>query len=364
MSMIKTQIWEDIPEKKGFVRYVGQRKLQEVFSELEAFLKKENIYPDEYLLLSDDKSDALFPQGDIRCYAQWGNSEGIYIELDVLAPATKDTPAKWVNVASGKTLAQTSEAFDRMQYIAGRIYKALCGDHCQSPRYMSLSTNQDAKITYECLTYKLESELGCYMKQELLHSQVSIGKASRKLGMMLTVLSILREPRVFAELPPDKLEQLYHMENALEVICDMCASVSEADLYEIEDIIASAPEFTGSTTKQKKDDLEDGYYYGFTHFTRMDYKDIPHPDFVDQVTFGVYARAGGCLSEASVLWTPLGGRLVPYFQIFEDGITAAFSARFLKVVDEVRSMGDFTPEQLSRMLIEQGYEDDSDTRLQ
>ena len=53
--------------------------MQEVFAELEAYLKKENIYPDEYLLLSDDSPDALFPKGDIRCYAQWGGSEGIYM---------------------------------------------------------------------------------------------------------------------------------------------------------------------------------------------------------------------------------------------------------------------------------------------
>ena len=43
MSVIETQIWEEIPEKKGYVRYVGQRKLVEVFNELEAYLKKEGI---------------------------------------------------------------------------------------------------------------------------------------------------------------------------------------------------------------------------------------------------------------------------------------------------------------------------------
>ena len=50
MSVIETQIWEEIPEKKGYVRYVGQRKLVEVFNELEAYLKKEGICPEEYFL--------------------------------------------------------------------------------------------------------------------------------------------------------------------------------------------------------------------------------------------------------------------------------------------------------------------------
>lgn len=365
MYTIQTQIWEEVPDKKGFVRYVGQRKLQEVFSELEAFLKKENIYPDEYLLLSDDSPDALFPQGDIRCYAQWGNSEGIYVELEVLVAATNESPAKWVNIASGKTLAQSSEAYNRMQYIAGRIYKAFCGEGFRSPRYLVLNNNSEKKITYERLMSKLETEVGDYMKNELLHKQTPIGEKARKLGMMLTILSVIREPRTYADLPQDKIEQMYDIENILEVLCDMCASVTEADLFEIGDIIASVPAFTGSAATQKKhSELDDEYYYGFTHFNRMDYKDIPHSDFVDQVTFGVYARTGGCLSEASVSWTPLGGRMIPCFQIFEDGITAAFSAKFQKVVDELRSMGDFTPEQLSAVLIEQGYEDDSDTRLQ
>ncbi len=363
MCMIETQIWEDVPEKKGYVRYVGQRKLHEVFAELEAFLKKENIYPDEYLLLTrDNDPDALFPKGDIRCYAQWGNSEGIYIELEVLTEATKDSPARWVNVASGKTLSQSAEAYDRMQYIAGRIYKAFCGDSFQSPRYMILDNKGEKEITYDRLMSKLEAELSDYMKRELLHKQTPIGELSRKLGFMLTILSVIREPRAYADLPQDKVEQLYDIENILEILCDMCSSVSEADLYEISDIIASAPTFVQDGVEQtvEKEESTDEYYYGFTHFQRMDYNDIPHSEFVDQVTFGLYARSGGGVSEASVLWTHLDGRIVPYIRVFEDGIKAAFSMKFLAVVDKLRTMGDFTPGQLSHLLIEQGFEDDSD----
>ena len=364
MSIIETQIWEDVPDKKGYVRCVGQRKMQEVFAELEAFLKKEDIYLDEYLLLSDDSPDALFPKGDIRCYAQWGNSEGIYIELEVLTKATKDTPARWVHVATGKTLDQTSEGYDRMQYIAGRIYKAFCGDNFQSPRYLILDNKGEKEITYERLMSKLETELGDYMKRELLHKQAPVGEVSRKLGMMLTILSIIRDPRTYADLPQDKVEQLYDVENILEVLCDICASVSEADLYEIGDIIASAPTFVQNVAERpKKEDPVSEYYYGFTHFMRMKYKDIPHPESVDEITFGLYAREGGCASEASVLWTHLDGRIVPYIRVFEDGIKAAFSTKFLAVVDKLRAMGEFTPAQLSHLLIEQGFEDDSDESL-
>ena len=364
MCMIETQIWEDVPDQKGYVRYMGQRKLQEVFAELEAFLKKEDIYPDAYLLLADDSAEALFPRGDIRCYAQWGSSEGIYLELEVLTGATKDAPAKWVNIASGKTLEQTSKAYDRMQYIAGRIYKAFCGDNFQSPRYLILNNRVEKEITYERLMSKLETELGDYMKRELLHKQTPIGEMSRKLGMMLTIFSVIRDPRAYADLPQDKVEQLYDTENILEVLCDMCASVSEADLFEIGDIIASAPTFVQhAAARPKAENPANEYYYGFTHFMRMKYRDISHEEFVDEITFGLYAREGGCASEASVLWMPLDGKTVPCIRVFEDGIKAAFSTKFLTVVDKLRPMGDFTPAQLSHLLIEQGFEDDSDEPL-
>lgn len=66
MSVIETQIWEEIPEKKGYVRYVGQRKLVEVFNELEAYLKKEG-----------DLSGGVFP-ADARCAAGYLVPEGRY----------------------------------------------------------------------------------------------------------------------------------------------------------------------------------------------------------------------------------------------------------------------------------------------
>ena len=39
MSRIETEIWEPHPEKKGMVRYVGQRKTGDIFRDVEMFLK-------------------------------------------------------------------------------------------------------------------------------------------------------------------------------------------------------------------------------------------------------------------------------------------------------------------------------------
>lgn len=247
MSVIETQIWEAVPDKKGYVRYVGQRKLVEVFNELEAYLKKEDIYPEEYFLQTHDaRPDTLFPRGDIRCYAQWGGSEGIYIELEVLVGATKDSSYKIVHIATGKTLDESAEAYDRMQYIAGRIYKAFCGEGFQPSRYCIADSGGEKEVTHESLLKKLGRECAAYMKRELLHKETPIDAISDKLGKMMTILSVIKKPKVYAALPKEKIEELYSTENVLDILCEMCSSVSEADSFEIEDIIASAPSFVRS----------------------------------------------------------------------------------------------------------------------
>ena len=186
---------------------MGKRKLVEVFNELEAYLKKEDIYPEEYFLQTHDaRPDTLFPRGDIRCYAQWGGSEGIYIELEVLVGATKDSSYKIVHIATGKTLDESAEAYDRMQYIAGRIYKAFCGEEFQPSRYCIIDSSEKKEVTHERLLKKLGQECTTYMKRELLHKQTLIDDVSGKLGMMMTILSVIKKPKVYAALPKEKID--------------------------------------------------------------------------------------------------------------------------------------------------------------
>ncbi len=129
MSIIETEIWEPSEDKKGTVSYVGQRKIGEIFDELCEFLKKENIYPDEYFLLNSElKRDAHIPKiQDVICYAQWGGSEGVYLEVRLVVEKN-DKQYIMIKFATGKTLGETSADYDRMQYIAGRIYKAFTSE--------------------------------------------------------------------------------------------------------------------------------------------------------------------------------------------------------------------------------------------
>ncbi len=109
--------------------HVGQRKIGDIFDELCKYLKKENIYPDEYFLLNSElKRDALIPKiQDVICYAQWGGSEGVYLEVKLVVEKN-NRQYIMIEFATGKTLGETSADYDRMQYIAGRIYKAFTSE--------------------------------------------------------------------------------------------------------------------------------------------------------------------------------------------------------------------------------------------
>lgn len=129
--MINTEIWEPVPEKPGYVQAVGQRKTEDVFRELLEFLQKEKLMPEEYFLMSAGFAQRypLFPKtDDFRCYAQWGASEGIYLEVELLVRNEGVGKMEAIPFATGKTLDESPEGYDRMQYIAGRIYRVFTSD--------------------------------------------------------------------------------------------------------------------------------------------------------------------------------------------------------------------------------------------
>ena len=119
MSRIETEIWNPIPEKPGYVRYCGQRKIKEVFEDLKRFLIEENLYPSEYFSLNYEFKRIIEKEiprvQNIYCYAQWGANEGIYfdVELEIKHP-TENRYTRQI-FATGKTLERSSESYDRMQ---------------------------------------------------------------------------------------------------------------------------------------------------------------------------------------------------------------------------------------------------------
>ena len=92
-----------------------------------------------------------------------------------------------------------------MQYIAGRIYKAFCGEGFQPSRYCIIDSGEKKEVTHERLLKKLRGECTAYMKRELLHKQTPIDYVSDKLGMMMTILSVIKKPKVYEALPKEKI---------------------------------------------------------------------------------------------------------------------------------------------------------------
>ena len=132
MPRIELENWEPVPDKPGCVRSVGTRTAREVFKDMESFLWEENLYPDDYFSLDWDfrkKEDEPLPHVDnVICYAAWGGSEGVYFEVEFVVRHPTDHRRMLVGFATGKTLGETAKDYDRMQYIAGRLYRALMGD--------------------------------------------------------------------------------------------------------------------------------------------------------------------------------------------------------------------------------------------
>ena len=142
MKKIETEIWVPSKEHPNCVKYKGQRNAREVYTEIRDLLKAEDLMPDEYFIISSkfDNINVNVPKVvDVICYAKWGGSEGIYLHVDFIVENTTYNIYEPVNFAVGKSLKETTEAFDRMQYIAGRIYRAFMGDGTVHDRYMKIT---------------------------------------------------------------------------------------------------------------------------------------------------------------------------------------------------------------------------------
>ena len=158
LKTIETEFWEPVPDKPGMVRYAGQRKSNEIFNELKAALEKAGLLPDEYFTMNPN-FPAVFPRGDIRCYAQWGGSEGVYLEITVVfEPITGVGLKDSVRFATGKTLDKSDFAYNKMQYIAGICYKLLAGASFSPCRYAATKAPTDEDVL-ESLKREVRQEL-------------------------------------------------------------------------------------------------------------------------------------------------------------------------------------------------------------
>ncbi len=240
MHKIETDIWVPNEEKKGYVKYAGQRKVREVWEELCTVLREEGLYPPEYFLLGRDfENRELFPKlADLYCFTRWGSNEGIYIDIDMLITDEEEKNYKQVHFATGKSLGETEEEFDRMNYIAGYIYRLFMGDGSTHVRYM-LIPGKESQLTHKKLLERAEYEAVAQMKQRMFSADNvdlprPIGDYADELAVKLMIVKAMQN----FELPEDKLIELAKQENVLDVLYPLCKKVMEPSLFEIEDYLS------------------------------------------------------------------------------------------------------------------------------
>ena len=250
METIDMKIYEPVPGKKGLVREIGFRKAKDVFHELEERLRQLGLYPDEYFVLNspyDDKG-ALFPEiVTMNCYANWGGSEGIYLEVDLIA--VEDGKLVRRNFATGKSLAEDGESFDRMQYTAGVIYKLFYGERFMPTRYFLLP--QDEKQNRSVLQSRVEQEFRDFVRKIMLHNNERGEEYGMAIGLRAMILAELPKCTV----PEDKLKELMDSENALELLTKICEPVCEPNRFEINDLISSCDSFSKELERRRHEKL-------------------------------------------------------------------------------------------------------------
>lgn len=250
MKIIATQNWKPVPDKPGLIELVSRRKAVEVFHDLEDALRNADLYPDEYFLLDNEfRNEKIdFPEiSDLTCFAQWGNSEGIYLDVELIVYDRENNCCKRKHFATGKTLAEDSASFDRMQYIAGYIYRLFTGDLQTSARYIFVGK---AEKNEQALQAKIHAEYREYLLRNLVHKQIDLTEAAQGIGLRSMIVHELPK----CSLSEDKLEELLQSENALDLLTKICEPVLEHDSFEINDMISSCDSFAAELGRRAKAD--------------------------------------------------------------------------------------------------------------
>lgn len=245
MKTVETEIWVPHPEKEYHVVYKGQRKAKEVFEEIRDALAADGLLQmDEFfdyfsMSFRMEEQGMEFPKmDDLCCYAEWGSNEGIYLNVDILHDNKTQNRRERISFICAKTLEETETAFNRMQYIAGYIYRLFMGDRSVHARYAVVNTGESEK-NHIILKERVEKEFNDLLTKKLYHNEAKVHLYADEIALKAMILKVLSKCR-FSK---DKLEELLTMDNILESIVPLCQQVLEPSCYEIEDVLMSLASF-------------------------------------------------------------------------------------------------------------------------
>lgn len=120
--------WSE-PDEQHRVRHIGMADAKKTFEKLETHLKEKGMLPDEYFLYNVDmrtKARELPDFNFARCVPNFGGSEGIYLDIDLIY-CDEDGEQKSLRFATGKTLQEGADAFFWMSRIAAECSLMLNG---------------------------------------------------------------------------------------------------------------------------------------------------------------------------------------------------------------------------------------------
>ena len=124
INSIELDRWSE-PDEKHRVKHLGMIKAQDAFDKLEAHLKSKDMLPDDYFLFSPENfnngAGELPAYMTAVCHTNFGDSEGIYIDIVL------ESDKRRTHFATGKTLAEDADAFFRMSRIAAECSLMLSG---------------------------------------------------------------------------------------------------------------------------------------------------------------------------------------------------------------------------------------------
>lgn len=243
MSRIEMEMWEPVEDMKGKVRYAGQRRAVDVFNDLKAILEAEGLLPPEYLLMNSHlKKEALPAVYDLMCYTRWGSNEGIYLDIDIMTHDEEARERRIVHFVTGKSLEESTEEFDRMQFIAGYIYRLFMGDGQCHSRYAILP--KEKRHIHRELIDCVDQEFEAYLKSVLYRRSEQEKENRREAAYKeIAVRTAIAEGISEICFPEYVTELLFAKENILEAMTAFCKEKDFENRQDVRDILNSAEFF-------------------------------------------------------------------------------------------------------------------------
>lgn len=109
------------------------------------------------------------------------------------------------------------------------------------------------------------------------------------------------------------------------------------------------------------------YFWGFTCFSRQNYAKTVPLDGVDEIMLGIQCTQGGCLCELAIRWHMLSNEPVPQLEMFDEAWPLFHAPTFVSVLEQLTQMSQdhaLTPDEVSALLIANGFTDQSDRPLE